>query len=142
MLLAAFGVSESCVVHTPWWFTAHWFHSNDWPFCESQRTIHCPWDHLQLACMCHHSKLHQLSIYINSFSIHKIHRVLQCIWPNQKELVLKKCWFYNNWWCLFSSVKVIFYLKRGNKTEKKKNHIGCVRKLGYVASSCTVSECA
>ena len=68
LLLAALGMSESCFVHASRWFTAHWFHSDDWLFCEFQRTIHCPWDHLQLACMWHHSNLHQLSISINFYT--------------------------------------------------------------------------
>lgn len=113
LLQAAFGMSESCFVHAPWQCTAHWFHSNNWPFCEFQRTIHCPWDHLQLACMWHHSKLHQLSISIKFLYIKVIG------YCNIFEHI-KSVSFIITVSVHFLCVEVIFYLK-GLKTEKKQD---------------------
>jgi hypothetical protein len=84
-----FGMSESYFTHVLWRLTSHWFHGEDWPFCALQKTIHCLQDHLQLASMCYHSELYQLSISTNSFSIHKIHSRLQYNWPSLKYFMFK-----------------------------------------------------
>lgn len=56
-LLAALGVSESCVSHTSWWLRAYCLHSQERPSHEGHRITHCLHDHLLLACICRHSEL-------------------------------------------------------------------------------------